>query len=90
MSHLTITPAPTPASHRTRRWAVSSQGHELGEVRWYAPWRRYAFYPVGGTLYDAACLAELAAFCQRQTEVRKAERTVERERERERALRSGG
>lgn len=28
----------------------------LGMIRWYGPWRRYAFYPLGGIVLDAECL----------------------------------
>jgi hypothetical protein len=34
----------------------------LGQIRWYAPWRRYAYFPVKNTLYDAGCLKEIVQF----------------------------
>ena len=34
----------------------------IGTVKWYAPWRRYAFYPEAAVLLDAACLREVAKF----------------------------
>jgi len=34
----------------------------LGEVRWYAPWRRYVFAPASATVFDAGCLAEIRTF----------------------------
>jgi hypothetical protein len=34
----------------------------LGEISWYARWRRYAFYPDAGNLLDAECLREIAKF----------------------------
>jgi hypothetical protein len=37
----------------------------LGEIKWYAPWRRYVFYPVRGMLFDARCLENLADKCDR-------------------------
>jgi len=40
---------------------------ELGQVRWYSWWRRYCFFPKSATLYDAACLKEIAGFCERET-----------------------
>jgi hypothetical protein len=39
----------------------------LGQVRWYGPWRRYVFYPNANTLYDYACLQDIAEFCHTNT-----------------------
>jgi hypothetical protein len=56
-------------SGKTQKWLASSTtGSVLGEVRWYAPWRRYVFYPRSETVFDAACLGELQAFCLSRTE----------------------
>jgi hypothetical protein len=48
----------------TRRWAVKSDqsGCILGMIKWHAPWRRYAFFPLGETLFDFACMQELTCF----------------------------
>ena len=35
----------------------------LGRVSWWGPWRRYAFFPEVGTLYESQCLHDIAAFC---------------------------
>lgn len=37
--------------------------HELGQVKWYGPWRCYAFFPADGTLFERVCLRDIAAFC---------------------------
>lgn len=37
--------------------------HYLGEVRWYAQWRQYAFYPAEGTVFEKTCLNDIAEFC---------------------------
>jgi hypothetical protein len=63
----------TTKSGLTKIWDVKS-GVLLGQVKWFANWRRYCFYPAGGTLYDAVCLRQIAGFCADQTEKRKAER----------------
>lgn len=34
----------------------------LGNISWYAPWRRYCFYPSGGTILDERCLVNLCEF----------------------------
>ena len=36
---------------------------ELGQVRWWGPWRRYSFFPYRGTLFESQCLRDIAAFC---------------------------
>jgi len=43
----------------------------LGAVKWYAPWRRYCFYPAPDTIFDAGCLDELAAFIAERMRERK-------------------
>lgn len=67
------------ASGKTRVWGVLSSRWivprgtvqtELGTIKWYAPWRRYVFFPQGGTLFDAGCLAEIAQFIKQQMEAR--------------------
>lgn len=66
-------------SGKTHVWGVLSSrwyihrgtvNTELGTIKWYAPWRRYVFIPQAGTLYDAGCLAEIAAFIKQQMEAR--------------------
>ena len=42
-------------------------GHELGQVRWFGRWRKYAFFPAMNTVYEQTCLRDLAAFCERET-----------------------
>ena len=55
-------------SGKTKIWAVVSwRDDPLGEIKWYAQWRRYCFYPLGDTTYDCDCLLKLANFCNDQT-----------------------
>ncbi len=56
----------------TQIWQVESThtGIDLGKISWYAPWRRYAFFP-GPNLFDAVCLHEIAKFLQDQMASRK-------------------
>ena len=71
-----------PQRRRTETWEVTSAhgGGLLGYISWHAPWRRYTFRPAAATLYDPACLRELADKCQAETETRKARRKAERTR----------
>ena len=41
----------------------NSTGDELGIVKWYAPWRSYAFFPAFGDLvFNAGCLIDITHF----------------------------
>ena len=51
----------------TKVWLVRSGEVFLGEVKWWAHWRRYCFFPAQASLFDASCLEEIAGFCTRQT-----------------------
>ena len=35
----------------------------LGQVRWYAQWRQYAFYPIEGSVFEKTCLGDIQQFC---------------------------
>ena len=67
-----------PRRQKTRQWCVVPERDkertreqadyvELGIVKWYAPWRRYCFFPADGSLFDAACIREIAEFCAAET-----------------------
>lgn len=68
---------------KTKVWAVeaSSSYTNLGQVKWHCAWRRYAFFPAYGTLFEQVCLREIAMFLELETEGRKAERKAERKQE---------
>jgi hypothetical protein len=55
------------ASGKTRVYEVDTKDEIrvcLGEVRWYAPWRKYAFFPDPDTLYEQDCLRDIAEFLE--------------------------
>lgn len=57
---------------RTQSWSVLHKtGGTLGIIKWYAPWRRYVFYPHEDTLFDANCLINLTDFLIIETNKRK-------------------
>lgn len=31
----------------------------IGCIKWFAPWRKYCFYPGSGTVYDNKCLQQI-------------------------------
>lgn len=49
----------------------SVDGQDLGQVAWFASWRRYCFYPTMYTLFDTNCLKEIAVFIDGLMEERK-------------------
>lgn len=60
-------------SKKTTIWGIWSgqPGGYIGEIRWYAHWRRYVFFPNDNTLWDASCLREITAFIDEQMLKRK-------------------
>jgi len=37
-------------------------GEELGEVKWYAPWRQWVYSPTVQAVYSRDCLADIEDF----------------------------
>lgn len=69
----------TPASGKqvTKSWWVFERkalagGGLLGGIRWYGPWRGYAFFPLNGTVFEWRCLRDIATFCEAETAAHKA------------------
>lgn len=46
---------------KTEVWSVMSmRGNALlGLIKWYGPWRQYAFFPAPGTVWNVDCLTEV-------------------------------
>lgn len=61
------------AGQKTHRWDVLSVRGKtyLGTVKWEPKWRKYIFSPVGCTIWDEKCLAEIAVFIVARTEEHK-------------------
>lgn len=73
-----------PASKRkTKVWFVEAQssGEILGEIRWYAPWRQYCFYPSNykTTIWSTDCMIDICLFIAQAERERKRDRARERE-----------
>jgi hypothetical protein len=45
---------------------------QLGQIRWFGRWRKYAFFPEPGTVFEATCLHDIADECHALMEQRKA------------------
>lgn len=43
---------------KTEVWLVMnrSYGLEIGVIKWYSPWRQYAFFPADGSIWNRDCL----------------------------------
>ena len=61
---------------KTEKWKVISAmgSHELGIVSFHPAWRKYVFWPEKSTIFDPACLRELADFVEGQTALWKTKR----------------
>lgn len=54
---------------KTNIWPVETgTGFSLGEVRWLASWRAYAFFPDQETVFEQSCLRKIAKFCEMKTD----------------------
>jgi hypothetical protein len=59
---------------KTKLYEVGGRDVVLGQIKWFAPWRRYCFYPHADTLFDSSCLTEVNIFINTLMEGRKNER----------------
>ena len=68
MSFLNIKENGSSPSGKTKRWSVENAvgGPSLGDIRWFAPWRKYVF-EASKAIFDEACLTEIAEFIERET-----------------------
>ena len=68
MSFLNIKENGNSPSGKTKRWSVTATagGPELGDIRWFAPWRKYVFQSALA-IFDEASLIEIAEFIERET-----------------------
>ena len=59
----------TPGTGKTKRFYVMTADRttDLGTIRFYPKWRKYAFYPNPDTLYEVDCLRDIAQFCADET-----------------------
>ena len=68
------TPEPSK-SGKTKVWQVMAitdpwylvDDCSIGEIKYRATWRRYAFFPKPDTLYEQDCLRLIADFCEDKT-----------------------
>jgi len=65
--YLRFVQKPTPANRKTGIYSCRNlkSDAELGEVRWYGPWRGYCYFPSVQAVYSASCLQDIADFISR-------------------------
>ena len=48
---------------KTSVWSCQTRGgDELGQVKWYGPWRSYCYFPTQQAVYSDGCLKDIADF----------------------------
>ena len=58
-------------SGKTKVWQVeTASGEPLGEVKWFARWRKYSFFPLSHTVFEKDCLRDIADFCETEMELK--------------------
>jgi|SRR5690242_6889705 len=69
---------PFPWTSKTSRWSVMAKATRahLGEIRWFGRWRCYSFFPAADTVFERACLRDIATFCEEQTKAHLAARKL--------------
>jgi len=47
-------------------------GSQLGTVKWFGRWRKYAFFPNNDCVFECDCMLDIAAFLKKLMDKRKA------------------
>ena len=68
-----------PSNKKTNTYQVLSKegAGVLGEIKWYAPWRKYSFFPATNTLYETKCLTDIIEFINKIMQDRKIQKESE-------------
>ena len=68
-THITFEPADAPSTAKTKRWNVIAKDGNipLGQIRWFAQWYQYSFYPAPDTIFEKTCLRDIADFCETES-----------------------
>ncbi len=58
---------------KTKIYAIIAKqdGSEIGEIKWYAPWRQYAFFPYSNMVFEKTCLNDILQFLEMIKPIRK-------------------
>lgn len=70
-THIRFEPATVPPARRTKVWhvftAYPGASHFLGNVSWFARWRKYAFFPHQDTVFEEVCMRDISEFIEERT-----------------------
>jgi hypothetical protein len=68
-----ITFEEVPSNKKTKTFNITAKegSDHLGVVKWFASWRKYAFFPAPNTLYEPECLSDIAEFLKGLMQERK-------------------
>jgi hypothetical protein len=49
---------------KTSVWScrANRSGLELGEIKWYGPWRQYCYFPTCAAVYSVGCFEDINHF----------------------------
>lgn len=70
-SYIDFTHIGKSKSGKTDIYVVTSDRDDLGEIKWWAHWRRYVFMPDAETVFEQDCLREIATFIEELTQEHK-------------------
>ena len=58
---------------KTSVWACCNNrsGSELGQIKWYGPWRQYCFFPEMEMVFSASCLEDINDFIEQLKRTRR-------------------
>lgn len=72
--YMTAEKLPPEKGRKTCIWDVVGRSgvQWLGVIKWYAPWRKYCFFPANDTLFDIQCCAQLSKFLSKHADTRNA------------------
>lgn len=52
-----------PSFTKTKTFVISTKdGAQIGLIKWYAPWRKYSFFPHQNTVFENDCLRDIISF----------------------------
>lgn len=74
-THIQFVVDEQPANRKTKSWLVVARDDQwtpLGDVKWFARWRKYCFFPRQETVYEETCMKEIAEFIVDRTNEHKA------------------
>lgn len=61
------------AKPKTKVYHIFSESSDtiIGEIKWYANWRQYCFYPYQKTVWSRGCLIDINSFLKELMDERK-------------------